>query len=283
MIPRGVHGTRPGLPRTRRPRLAAVRPSTSLSGGMRSMTGSASRPARQRQLDEDAVDGRVGGQLGDDRLHLGLAGVGRRGRCGGTAHADCGRLLLLRRHVAPARGVVADEHGGQADVRRPQLHEVARRRAARTDLGQRLAVHDLCGHGPTVAAPATLGVSARAPAPSSSRRAARTGTPAPGARRGPSSMSASALLSTPSASSTAPVLLGEHADASTPARAGRAGGRSPAPARAPPSPRPVRAGGWPSGWPTWHPCRPVPSADGPRRRARGRRTARTTPSARRGR
>ena len=43
MTPSGVQPTRPGLPRTRRPIDRSVRPSTSFSGGIRSITGSGSR------------------------------------------------------------------------------------------------------------------------------------------------------------------------------------------------------------------------------------------------
>ena len=74
-------------------------------------------PVRQRQLDEDPVHVRIGGQLGDRRLDLALR---RRRREVDVArpHPDLGRLALLAAHVALARRVVADEHGDEADRRR---------------------------------------------------------------------------------------------------------------------------------------------------------------------
>ena len=73
--------------------------------------------ARERQLDEDAVDVGIGGQLGDRGLDLALR---RRRRQVDVArpHPDLGRLALLAAHVALARRVVADEHRRQADRRR---------------------------------------------------------------------------------------------------------------------------------------------------------------------
>ena len=75
----------PGTPRTSRPIERSVSPSTSFSGGIRSMHRLGVEPAGQRQLDEDPVDVRVGGELGDRRLDLALRRRRRAGRRGAAA------------------------------------------------------------------------------------------------------------------------------------------------------------------------------------------------------
>ena len=69
----------------------------------------------QRQLDEDPVDGVVGIQVGEQREQLLL------GRLGRQAHvlrvdADALRGLLLEVDVDVRGGIVADEHGREADL-----------------------------------------------------------------------------------------------------------------------------------------------------------------------
>ena len=58
--PSGVHGTKPGSPIARRPALTGWKPSTSLSGEMRGDDHPLVDLRRQRQLDEDSVDRRIG-------------------------------------------------------------------------------------------------------------------------------------------------------------------------------------------------------------------------------
>ena len=72
----------PARPSTRRPRLVGCRPSASLAGSIRSRTAPASSPARQRQLDDVAGAGRVGVELVDDGLDVGLGGGAPAARAG---------------------------------------------------------------------------------------------------------------------------------------------------------------------------------------------------------
>ena len=69
-------GHEPLEPVASRPALIGWKPSTSLSGSMRVMTLARVDVARQRQLDEDAVDRGIGVEPVDQREQVGLAGVG---------------------------------------------------------------------------------------------------------------------------------------------------------------------------------------------------------------
>ena len=60
-----------GLPCASAPTFSAWKPSTSFAGAIASSTAVFVEVPRQRQLDEDAVDGRVGIQLGDLFQHFG--------------------------------------------------------------------------------------------------------------------------------------------------------------------------------------------------------------------
>jgi hypothetical protein len=99
--------------------------------------------AGQRQLDEDAVDGRIGVEADDKRLDLGLGRVGGQAVVEGD-HAGLARRLHLGGDVDVAGGIVADEHGGQPR-RSPVPHHQIRRGSC--DVGaqlgcDRLAVDD---------------------------------------------------------------------------------------------------------------------------------------------
>ena len=97
---------------------------------------------RQRRLDEDAVDRVVVVQLLDHRDQLLLRDVRRKPPVVG-ADPDLLRRLVLAADVDVRRGIVADEHGCEADV--AELGDVRR------DLGphlrrERPAVHDRRRH-----------------------------------------------------------------------------------------------------------------------------------------
>ena len=117
-------------------------PSTSFAGSIASIAFASVICGGQRQLDEDPVDRVVGVQLGEQRQELLLGRV--RGQAD-VARVDPDRLrrLLLAADVDVRRRVVADEHGGEADV--PELGDLGRHFLAH--LGrQRLAVDDGRGH-----------------------------------------------------------------------------------------------------------------------------------------
>jgi hypothetical protein len=69
--------------------------------------------AGQRQLDEDAVDGRIGVEADDKRLDLGLGRVGGQAVVEGD-HAGLARRLHLGGHIDVAGRIVADQHGSEA-------------------------------------------------------------------------------------------------------------------------------------------------------------------------
>ena len=98
-----------------------------LLGGISAQHRLGVEAAGQRQLAQDAVHARVGGQRADGVFDLGLAGVAGQLDVA-RLHAGLGGLLLLAAHVDLARLVVADQHGGQAH----------RRRAGGLDLGAQL-------------------------------------------------------------------------------------------------------------------------------------------------
>ena len=117
MQPRGVQGTRPSdddaRPEASRPsvqRVEAVDVLARIDGEEHAILAD---PRREGELDEDAVDGRVRVELGHEAEHLVLGG-GRGEPVEPAAHADLVRHLLLVARVDLARGVVADEHDGEA-------------------------------------------------------------------------------------------------------------------------------------------------------------------------
>ena len=118
----------PGSPEARRPALSGCSPSTSLAGSIAATTASESRCAGQRQLHEDAVDGVVGIELGDELHQLLLASASSGRTCSKLDHPDLARGLALVAHVDAARRVVADEDDREARRR-------ARRPGQRRDRG----------------------------------------------------------------------------------------------------------------------------------------------------
>ena len=103
----------------------------------------------ERELDEDAVDCRIGIQLVDKRHKLVLA---RRSRelVLETLHSRLARRLGLRADVSGARWMFADQNDGEA--RRPSLLGRKLRGNARDAItkarGKRLSVDQPRGHGP---------------------------------------------------------------------------------------------------------------------------------------
>ena len=112
--PSGVPGTCAGVPASSRPAFSGGMPSTSLTGSIGADHTALVDPVRQRQLDEDPVDGVVGVQLGDEREQLLLA---RRRRQAQIARLDpdLERRLVLQPDVDVRGGIVADEHRREAD------------------------------------------------------------------------------------------------------------------------------------------------------------------------
>ena len=104
---------------------------------------------RQRQLDQDAVDGGISVEARDQREQIGFARHLRQAVIE-TSHTGAGGHLHLAADVAFARRIVADEHDREARhdpaVPRKTMHRVGDLAAqVRRD---RLAVYDLRGHGP---------------------------------------------------------------------------------------------------------------------------------------
>jgi crotonobetainyl-CoA:carnitine CoA-transferase CaiB-like acyl-CoA transferase len=100
---------------------------------------------RERELDEDAVNVGVVGQLRDRGFEISLANVCRKLDMARN-HAGLVRLLALVSHIDLAWLVVADEHGGQTDV------GVAERSDALMESGhdlvtQTITVHQDCTAG----------------------------------------------------------------------------------------------------------------------------------------
>ena len=144
ITPRGVQGTRPASPRTRRPRLRAVSPSTSFSGGMRSMTGSAARPSGRGSWTRMPCTAGSAARPATTSSTSAWLAVGGQVDVAGQ-HPDLGRLLLLGGHVALARRVVAHQHRRQADRWVPEgLHLLGDALAHQPR--QHLAVHDHRSH-----------------------------------------------------------------------------------------------------------------------------------------
>jgi hypothetical protein len=84
-----------------------------LAGSTRSSTICSLRPLRQRQLDEIAGAGRVGVQVVDGRLDVGLGGVGR--QIAPDRHdAHVGAVAVFAVDVGPGAGIIADEDRPQA-------------------------------------------------------------------------------------------------------------------------------------------------------------------------
>ena len=70
-----MQGTRPGTPVISRPALTGWNPSTSFAGSTASITFCVVDMRRQRQLHQDAVDGRIGVEPGDKVQKLAFAHV----------------------------------------------------------------------------------------------------------------------------------------------------------------------------------------------------------------
>ena len=107
-----------------------------------------------RLLDEEAGARRVGVELVDDGLDLGLGGRGRQ-VAAQARDADLGAVLVLGVDVPVAARVVADEHGAEAG--HDALLAQAGDPLGQLDLDRReggLAVEDLCRHGGHPAIPA---------------------------------------------------------------------------------------------------------------------------------
>ena len=110
--PTGVHGASARSPIDRRPTLTGWKPSTSFAGSISSSTLLAVDLLGQRQLHQDAVDVRIGVELGDElEQHL-------LGRVLGKLvlerlHADLDGLRGLVAHVDLACRILADEHHGE--------------------------------------------------------------------------------------------------------------------------------------------------------------------------
>ena len=64
---------------------------------------------RERELDQNPVDGRVRIELVHERQQLGLRSVGRKGDLTGV-EAELAGIPILHAHVDLARGILAHEH-----------------------------------------------------------------------------------------------------------------------------------------------------------------------------
>ena len=117
MQPAGVHGRRPGRPLASRPAETGVSPSTSLPGSISQVSAVAVDVPRRRELEQDPRHARVGVELGEQRLDLGLRRVGGQPVVE-ALHADLVRRLLLAADVDGGGGVLPDQHGRQAGRRR---------------------------------------------------------------------------------------------------------------------------------------------------------------------
>ena len=152
--PSGVHGTSAGKPLASRPTLSGWKPSTSLAGSMAAMTFCGSICLRQRQLHQDAVDRRVGIELGDQLEQFGFARALRQ-LAVERMHAGFGHRLGLVADIDLARRIFADQHHRDARhdaaVAAQAVHGVGHLAA---QVGRnRLAVDDACGHGQLLALP----------------------------------------------------------------------------------------------------------------------------------
>ena len=152
--PSGVQGTNPSSPVASRPALTGWKPSTSLSGSIRVITPRSSICGGQRQLDEDAVDRRIGVERSTSASRSSCV-VSAGSRCSKLAIPASTRRLALGADIDRARRILADQHHRQPRRAAGRFAEARdlRRDARAQRRGERLAVDDVSRHGPAYRAP----------------------------------------------------------------------------------------------------------------------------------
>ena len=149
MQPSGVHETSARSFATRRPALIGCRPSTSFSGSIASATRAASMPAGSGSCTRKPCTRGSRFSSLDDAQHLGFRR--RRGQAD-LARLDAARAraAALVAHVDLRRGILTDEHDGQARRSAAQLGD-ALAHVGQDLLGELLAARD-SRHVPGLAA-----------------------------------------------------------------------------------------------------------------------------------
>ena len=120
-MPAGVHGSGPGAPMHEAAQVDRVQAVDVLVRVDREQGPLLVEAVRQRHLDQERVDGRVGVEPVDRLLDVGL---GRRRPAGARGTRRCptsAQSCVLHGHVPGARHVVADEDGAE-----PDRHALAR-------------------------------------------------------------------------------------------------------------------------------------------------------------
>ena len=119
MTPAGVQATSASRPCISRPALVGRQPVHVLGRVDQRRQLGVVQVVGQRQLEQDAVDARVGVQLGDQRRQVLARHVATRLVVEGL-DAHLGAVLALHAHVDGRGRVVAHQHGGQARASGPR-------------------------------------------------------------------------------------------------------------------------------------------------------------------